>query len=106
MGVTRKVRRPTERRGCFFFSSRRRHTRLTCDCSSDVCSSDLSVIIADNVVRGGAVGSAGSHNASVLGIRRFCELVGRDPRLSATAIQTVGLKGYDGLLLADRKSVV
>jgi predicted O-methyltransferase YrrM len=58
------------------------------------------LIIADNVVRGGAVSGAGSHNASVLGIRRFCELVGRDPRLSATAVQTVGVKGYDGFLLA------
>ena len=58
------------------------------------------LIIADNVVRGGAVAGSGSHNASVLGIRRFCELVRQHPRLSATAVQTVGVKGYDGFLLA------
>jgi predicted O-methyltransferase YrrM len=58
------------------------------------------LIIADNVVRAGAVTHTGSNNSSVVGIRRFCELVGQHPRLSATAVQTVGLKGYDGLLLA------
>ena len=58
------------------------------------------LIIADNVVRSGAVAHAGSNNPSVVGIRRFCEIVGKHPRLSATAIQTVGTKGYDGFLLA------
>jgi predicted O-methyltransferase YrrM len=58
------------------------------------------LIIADNVVRGGAVAHAGSNNPSVVGIRRFCEIVGKHPRLSATALQTVGVKGHDGLLLA------
>ncbi len=58
------------------------------------------LIIADNVVRAGAVAHAGSNNPSVVGIRRFCEIVGRHPRLTATAVQTVGAKGYDGFLLA------
>ena len=58
------------------------------------------LIIADNVVRAGAVAHAGSNNPSVVGIRRFCEIVGKHPRLSATALQTVGIKGHDGLLLA------
>ena len=58
------------------------------------------LIIADNVVRAGAVAHAGSNNPSVVGIRRFCEMVGKHPRLSATALQTVGSKGYDGFLLA------
>jgi len=58
------------------------------------------LIIADNVVRSGAVTHAGSNNPSVVGIRRFCEIVGHHPRLSATALQTVGIKGHDGFLLA------
>lgn len=58
------------------------------------------LIVADNVVRDGAVIDAGSTDANVLGIRRFIELVGANPRLSATAIQTVGSKGYDGFALA------
>jgi len=49
-----------------------------------------SVIIADNVVREGAVIEAGSDDADVHGIRRFYELLAADPRVSATAIQTVG----------------
>jgi predicted O-methyltransferase YrrM len=58
------------------------------------------VIVADNVVRDGAVVDARSTDANVLGIRRFTELVAASPRLSATAIQTVGSKGYDGFALA------
>jgi predicted O-methyltransferase YrrM len=58
-----------------------------------------SLIIADNVVRDGAVANARSRDPSILGIRRFNEHVAADPRLSATAIQTVGVKGYDGLAL-------
>jgi predicted O-methyltransferase YrrM len=57
------------------------------------------LIIADNVVRDGAVIDAESADASVQGIRRFCERVAAEPRLSATAIQTVGSKGYDGFAL-------
>jgi predicted O-methyltransferase YrrM len=59
-----------------------------------------SLIIADNVVRDGAVINAASADASVQGIRRFNERVAAEPRVSVTAIQTVGSKGYDGLAIA------
>lgn len=58
------------------------------------------VIIVDNVVRGGAVVDATSDDPSVQGVRRLTELIAEEPRVSATAIQTVGLKGYDGFTLA------
>jgi predicted O-methyltransferase YrrM len=57
-------------------------------------------IVADNVVRSGAVADAASRDADVQGVRRFLELLSTDQRLSATAIQTVGTKGYDGIALA------
>lgn len=57
------------------------------------------LIIADNVVRDGAVVDADSSDASVQGIRRFTERLAHDARVSATAIQTVGSKGYDGFAL-------
>jgi predicted O-methyltransferase YrrM len=59
-----------------------------------------SLIVADNVVRGGAVADADTVDPSVMGVRRFLELVAAEPRLTATAIQTVGEKGHDGLALA------
>jgi predicted O-methyltransferase YrrM len=58
------------------------------------------MIIADNVVRSGEVLDATSADASVRGIRRFNEMLAREPRVSATAIQTVGSKGHDGFALA------
>jgi predicted O-methyltransferase YrrM len=58
------------------------------------------LIIADNVVRDGAVSDAASGDPSVQGVRRFFERLAAESRLSATAIQTVGVKGYDGLALA------
>ena len=58
-----------------------------------------SLIIADNVVRDGTVIDADSTDPSVQGIRRFNELVAAEPRVSATALQTVGSKGYDGFAL-------
>lgn len=58
------------------------------------------LIIADNVVRNGAVTDALSTDPNVVGVRRFLELVSAEPRLSATAIQTVGSKGYDGFAIA------
>jgi predicted O-methyltransferase YrrM len=58
------------------------------------------VIIADNVVREGAVIDANSKDPSVQGVRRFLEKIAADPRLEATALQTVGTKGYDGFALA------
>jgi predicted O-methyltransferase YrrM len=54
------------------------------------------LIIADNVVRKGAVLDATSDDVNVQGARRFYELLATEPRVSATAIQTVGSKGYDG----------
>ncbi|MDI4655250.1 O-methyltransferase [Xanthobacter autotrophicus] len=57
------------------------------------------VIICDNVVRSGHVLDAQSTDANVIGVRRLFDLAGADPRLSATAVQTVGAKGYDGFAL-------
>jgi predicted O-methyltransferase YrrM len=54
------------------------------------------VIVVDNVVRRGAVVDPGLADPAILGIRRMLELVAREPRLDATALQMVGLKGYDG----------
>jgi len=59
-----------------------------------------SLIIADNVVREGAVAAAANGDANVRGVRRFLELMAAEPRVSATAIQTVGCKGYDGFAIA------
>ncbi len=59
-----------------------------------------SVVIVDNVVRGGAVADAATTDPDVKGIRRFLELLGKEPRVSATAVQTVGSKGWDGFALA------
>lgn len=58
-----------------------------------------SVIIGDNVVRNGMVLDSTSDDASVKGIRAFNELFSADPRLSASAIQTVGSKGWDGFAI-------
>ncbi len=58
------------------------------------------VLVADNVVRNGGVVDPTSTDPSIRGIRRFCELLAAEPRVSATAIQTVGSKGYDGFILA------
>ena len=59
-----------------------------------------SVVIVDNVVRGGAVADAATTDPDVKGIRRFLELLGKEPRVSATAVQTVGTKGWDGFAIA------
>ena len=58
------------------------------------------LIIADNVVRDGAVIDTDSTDASVLGVRRLNEMIAADSRVSATTIQTVGGKGYDGFTMA------
>ena len=55
-----------------------------------------SVIVVDNVVREGAVTDEASEDASVKGVRRLNEMLAAEPRVSATVIQTVGTKGYDG----------
>ncbi|MDQ3875454.1 MAG: O-methyltransferase [Actinomycetota bacterium] len=59
-----------------------------------------SLLIADNVVRAGAVADSASGDPSVRGVRDFLELLAAEPRVSATAIQTVGSKGYDGFAVA------
>lgn len=58
------------------------------------------LIVVDNVVRDGAVIDPASSDPRVQGVRRFHEVVAAEPRVSATAIQTVGSKGYDGFTLA------
>jgi predicted O-methyltransferase YrrM len=58
------------------------------------------LIIGDNTVRDGAVVDRASADPSVQGIRRFHEVLAAEPRVSATALQTVGSKGYDGFTLA------
>ena len=58
------------------------------------------LIVVDNVVRGGAVVDAATEDTNVQGVRQFLDIVAREARVSATAIQTVGLKGYDGFALA------
>jgi predicted O-methyltransferase YrrM len=58
------------------------------------------VIVADNVVRAGAVPDAASTDPNVIGVRRFIDLLATDPRLCASAVQTVGSKGYDGFAIA------
>jgi predicted O-methyltransferase YrrM len=57
------------------------------------------VVVVDNVVRGGSVAFPDEADANAEGIRAFAELVAHDPRLRGTAIQTVGRKGYDGFAL-------
>lgn len=61
-----------------------------------------SVIVADNTVRDGAVRDADSSDAAVRAVRRYNAMVAADARLTGTAIQTVGLKGYDGFTIAVR----
>ena len=58
------------------------------------------IIVLDNVVRDGAVADARSRDPSVVGTRRCLEMMATDPRLEATALQTIGAKGYDGFALA------
>ncbi|HEX4591273.1 MAG TPA: O-methyltransferase [Gemmataceae bacterium] len=59
-----------------------------------------SLIIADNVVRDGAIVDPDSSDPSVQAVRRFNDLLAAEPRLTATVIQTVGSKGYDGFAIA------
>jgi predicted O-methyltransferase YrrM len=58
------------------------------------------LVVCDNVVRGGAVAEADNTDANVQGARTFLTLAAAEPRLCATAIQTVGVKGHDGLAVA------
>ena len=59
-----------------------------------------SLIIADNVVRDGAIADAGSQDENVIAVRRLNDLMAADPRVSVTVLQTVGVKGYDGFAVA------
>ena len=58
------------------------------------------VIVADNVVRDGKVVDPECEDPRVQGIRRFAARMAAESRLSSTALQTVGIKGYDGFALA------
>jgi predicted O-methyltransferase YrrM len=58
------------------------------------------LIIADNVVRDGAIVDPQGGDPGGLGARRLHELIAAEPRVLATTIQTVGLKGYDGFTIA------
>jgi predicted O-methyltransferase YrrM len=59
-----------------------------------------SLIVVDNVVREGGILEGDSEDASIQGARRLIERIATEPRVSATALQTVGSKGYDGFVLA------
>lgn len=59
-----------------------------------------SLIVADNVVRGGTLCEADSDDPATVAQRRLHEQIAADPRLTATTIQTVGVKGYDGFTIA------
>jgi predicted O-methyltransferase YrrM len=58
------------------------------------------IIVVDNVVRGGDVIATSSDSPTVQGVHRFLERLAAEPRVSATAIQTVDSKGYDGFAIA------
>jgi predicted O-methyltransferase YrrM len=56
-------------------------------------------IIVDNVIRDGGVTDAASNDARIIGTRRLYEFVSAHPQLDATAVQTIGAKGWDGFML-------
>jgi len=58
------------------------------------------LIVVDNVVRNGALADANSQDEHVIGVRQLHEHIAKDPRVSATTLQTVGGKGYDGFTIA------
>ncbi|MGE5409082.1 MAG: O-methyltransferase, partial [Syntrophothermus sp.] len=57
------------------------------------------LIVADNVVRDGALADAESSDEAIRAQRRLHEMLAGEPRILATTIQTVGVKGYDGFLI-------
>jgi predicted O-methyltransferase YrrM len=59
-----------------------------------------SLIVVDNVMRGGAIADPANADVRVEGMRRFLSAAGKDPRVTITAVQTVGSKGHDGFALA------
>ncbi|HWM16227.1 MAG TPA: O-methyltransferase [Microbacterium sp.] len=58
------------------------------------------VVVVDNIGRGGEVANPASMRSDVIGTQRGLELLGRDPRFDATALQTLDLKGWDGVAIA------
>ena len=58
------------------------------------------VIVVDNIVREGDVADPKSRDPDVIGVRKFFDMLAAEPRVSATALQTVGVKGWDGLAIA------
>ncbi|GAB2851469.1 O-methyltransferase [Microbacterium insulae] len=58
------------------------------------------VVVVDNTVRGGEVANPATENPQIIGVQRGLEMLGRDPRFDATALQTLDLKGWDGVALA------
>jgi len=58
-----------------------------------------SVIVFDNTVRDGALADPATTDANVIGVRRLHDMLSAEPRVSATTLQTVGSKGYDGLTI-------
>lgn len=63
------------------------------------------VIVGDNTVRGGNVIDSSSEDPNVIGLRKFVEMLSEDERLEATAVQTVGEKGWDGFVMAIVKTL-
>ena len=59
-----------------------------------------SVIVVDNVVRDGGIADGSNRDPDVVGMRRFLETMKREPRVTSTLVQTVGVKGYDGFVIA------
>jgi predicted O-methyltransferase YrrM len=59
-----------------------------------------SLIVVDNVVRAGRVVDGADDDPTIRGVRSGIEAIAQEPRVDATAIQTVGTKGHDGFLLA------
>lgn len=58
------------------------------------------LIISDNVVRNGKVIDERSEDDRVQGVRKFMDILEKEPRIESTAIQTVGNKGYDGFVIS------
>lgn len=58
------------------------------------------VVVVDNTVRGGEVANPATESSQIIGVQRGLEMLGRDPRFDATAIQTLDAKGYDGIAIA------
>src|SRR2546430_7293687 len=85
---------------CFFFSSRRRHTRFDCDWSSDVCSSDLTDSISRLKIEGTAL-----EPIAILGLARLCERA-MDARAAILAERDTCPKLFEIVAALDRKSVV